>query len=190
MSMGFVKSAYIKEISGGNKMFKKLKDKKGFTLVELIVVLVILAILAALLVPALTGYIDKANQEKVIAECRSVVVAAQTTASEYYGLNKSLKQADADYATNSKNALDQIATLAEVPTTSTTTGSVTTTTTNWHYEIEIGTVNGENNVVTSVKFDDGNASVTYTKNAKTGAGEFSTVGESDSNFTTNTIEQK
>lgn len=27
-------------------MFKKLKDKKGFTLVELIVVLVILAILA------------------------------------------------------------------------------------------------------------------------------------------------
>ena len=49
-------------------MFKKLKDKKGFTLVELIVVLVILAILVALLVPALTGYIDKANQEKAIAE--------------------------------------------------------------------------------------------------------------------------
>ena len=48
-------------------MFKKLKDKKGFTLVELIVVLVILAILAALLVPALTGYIDKANNEKIIA---------------------------------------------------------------------------------------------------------------------------
>lgn len=33
----------------------KMKNKKGFTLVELIVVLVILAILAALLVPALTG---------------------------------------------------------------------------------------------------------------------------------------
>lgn len=30
--------------------------KRGFTLVELIVVLVILAILAALLIPALTGY--------------------------------------------------------------------------------------------------------------------------------------
>lgn len=36
MSMGFVKSAYIKENFGGNKMFKKLKNKKGFTLVELI----------------------------------------------------------------------------------------------------------------------------------------------------------
>ncbi len=31
---------------------RKLKDRKGFTLVELIVVLVILAILAALLIPA------------------------------------------------------------------------------------------------------------------------------------------
>lgn len=40
------------------------KGRKGFTLVELIVVLVILAILAALLVPALTGYIDKAKEKK------------------------------------------------------------------------------------------------------------------------------
>lgn len=55
---------------------RKMKNKKGFTLVELIVVLVILAILAALLVPALTGYIDKANYEKVVATTRSVVMAA------------------------------------------------------------------------------------------------------------------
>ena len=66
-------------------MFKKLKDKKGFTLVELIVVLVILAILAALLIPALTGYIDKANQEKITSETRMVVMAAQTEASSAYG---------------------------------------------------------------------------------------------------------
>lgn len=61
-------------------MFKKLKDKKGFTLVELIVVLVILAILAALLVPALTGYIDKAKNQSIISETRQVVMAAQTWA--------------------------------------------------------------------------------------------------------------
>lgn len=65
-------------------MFKKLKDKKGFTLVELIVVLVILAILAALLVPALTGYIDRANEEKVIAEARMALMAAQTQGSIEY----------------------------------------------------------------------------------------------------------
>ena len=68
-----------------NKIRKSLKDKAGFTLVELIVVLVILAILAAMLVPALTGYIDKANKEKITAECRQVVMAAQTETSALYG---------------------------------------------------------------------------------------------------------
>lgn len=67
---------------------RALKEKKGFTLVELIVVLVILAILAALLVPALTGYIDKARKESIVAETRSVVMAAQTTVSEKYGNTK------------------------------------------------------------------------------------------------------
>jgi type IV pilus assembly protein PilA len=68
-------------------MYNKLKAlrenrKKGFTLVELIVVLVILAILAAVLVPALTGYIDRAKQKSIIAETRQVVMAAQTLADE------------------------------------------------------------------------------------------------------------
>ena len=66
-------------------MFAKVKNKKGFTLVELIVVLVILAILAALLVPALTGYIDKAKEKKLVAETRMVVTAVQTVVSEAYG---------------------------------------------------------------------------------------------------------
>ena len=63
---------------------RKMKNQKGFTLVELIVVLVILAILAAMLVPALTGYIDKANNEKIIATTRQVVMAAQTEVSEAF----------------------------------------------------------------------------------------------------------
>ena len=68
-------------------MLRRLKEnkKKGFTLVELIVVLVILAILAALLVPALTGYIDKAKEKSIIAETRQCVMAAQTIADEAYG---------------------------------------------------------------------------------------------------------
>lgn len=67
-------------------MLKKLKKnkKKGFTLVELIVVLVILAILAALLIPALTKYIDKAKEKSIIAETRQAVMAAQTLVDEEY----------------------------------------------------------------------------------------------------------
>ena len=63
----------------------KRKKEGGFTLVELIVVLVILAILAALLIPALTGYIDKAKDKSIIAETRQCVMAAQTLADEAYG---------------------------------------------------------------------------------------------------------
>lgn len=68
-------------------MVKKQKQK-GFTLVELIVVLVILSILAALLVPSLTGYIQKTHKTKVLAETRMVHTAVQTTVSEYYGTEK------------------------------------------------------------------------------------------------------
>lgn len=46
--------------------------------------LIILAILAALLIPALTGYIDKAKEKQIIAETRQAVMAAQTLADEEY----------------------------------------------------------------------------------------------------------
>jgi len=49
---------------------KKL-NKKGFTLIELIVVIAILAILAMILIPSLTGYIAKATNAKNAANCRS-----------------------------------------------------------------------------------------------------------------------
>lgn len=65
------------------KKFKdKLKDKAGFTLVELIVVIAILGILAAVAVPAYTGYVKKANNAKVMSELTTVVTAAQSVAVE------------------------------------------------------------------------------------------------------------
>ena len=113
--------------------------KNGFTLVELIVVLVILAILAALLVPALTGYIDKARQSAVIAETRSVLQAVQTEVSELYGKNEYAEQATASSftiaakdnkamsgsvqkLTGLKDRYDEIVNLAEVPSLTNGTG--------------------------------------------------------------------
>jgi prepilin-type N-terminal cleavage/methylation domain-containing protein len=55
---------------------KKLLNKKGFTLIELIVVIAIIAILAAILIPALLDYIDAANYTQAQSNARSHYTAA------------------------------------------------------------------------------------------------------------------
>jgi prepilin-type N-terminal cleavage/methylation domain-containing protein len=67
---------------GGDKF--PVARRRGFTLVEVIVVLVILAILAAIAIPALTGYIDKAEDKKYIADARNAIVAYRALIEEDY----------------------------------------------------------------------------------------------------------
>ena len=64
-------------------MKTRLKNKKGFTLIELIVVMVILAILAAAAVPAMIGFIGDARGKALIAEARVGYIAAQSVYTEY-----------------------------------------------------------------------------------------------------------
>ena len=85
---------YFIKLKGGNQYenpdehyntaMKKKKNRKGFSLVELIVVLVIMAILAAALVPTLIGYIKQTKQSNAKNEAASVVSAAQTVASSAF----------------------------------------------------------------------------------------------------------
>lgn len=68
-----------------NLMNKRL-NKKGFTLIELIVVIAIIAILAVILIPRFTGFTDNANQKAAMSDARNIALAAnairmqQTTA--------------------------------------------------------------------------------------------------------------
>ncbi|MEG1868376.1 MAG: prepilin-type N-terminal cleavage/methylation domain-containing protein [Clostridiales bacterium] len=72
----------IKKI--GSKFPGAFKNKKGFTLVEVIVVLVILAILAAILVPKLIGWIDQSKEKTAIGEAHLVLSALQADGTEQY----------------------------------------------------------------------------------------------------------
>ena len=64
------------------------KKKKGFTLIELMAVIAIIAILAAVLVPTVTGYINRSKKTAIITECRMVMNAIETYNSTIATANK------------------------------------------------------------------------------------------------------
>lgn len=62
-----------------NKIAKKL-NKKGFTLVELIVVIAILAVLAAIAIPTFNGLVKESRQKALLSDARTIATAGQILA--------------------------------------------------------------------------------------------------------------
>lgn len=81
--------------------YKLRNNKRGFTLVELIVVLTILAVLAAMLIPALQGYIEKSLETADVLHVREaymeVLTASLTNDTENQVKTVKLKQKQDDW---------------------------------------------------------------------------------------------
>lgn len=77
---------------------KLMKNKKGFTLIEIIVVVVILAVLMAVAVPSVMKYMGEADDARFLAQARGGMIVAQAEASRQW-----IEQAD-DAKTNSWTA--------------------------------------------------------------------------------------
>lgn len=61
-----------------NFLSKKLNNKKGFTLVELIIVITIIAVLSAVLVPTMSNIVGGANDSAARSNARAAYSAANT----------------------------------------------------------------------------------------------------------------
>jgi prepilin-type N-terminal cleavage/methylation domain-containing protein len=93
--------------------------KRGFTLVEVIVVLVILAILAAIAIPALTGYIDKAQDKQWEMKARDFVVAVRATLDQAYadgtlGRGLPTSGADSNYLINGSTTTKKVYNVGQI----------------------------------------------------------------------------
>ena len=75
-------------------MFERMRNKKGFTLIELMIVVAIVGILAAIAIPAYLDYAVKAK----LTEVSSAMDALEQAASEYHAAQGFFPDDTGDYA--------------------------------------------------------------------------------------------
>lgn len=78
-----------------------IKSPSGFTMMELITVIVVIALLAVIIIPGYLHFIDDAKKDAVVAEARTIYLAAQIRATEF----KSAETAENPYRIPDANDL-------------------------------------------------------------------------------------
>ena len=120
-------------------MLKKLKNKKGFTLAELLIVVAIIGVLVAISIPIFTSQLEKARESVDVSNLRAAYAVGQAEA-----LTSSPSTAVTKYYNPSTG------TLAETKTTC-GKGTATTTTAVWDLPSVCTYNTGDNNTTKGIK---------------------------------------
>lgn len=87
---------------------EKLRNKKGFTLIEIIVVIVILAVLMAVAVPSVMSYLNEGDKARYEAQARAVYIRVQTEYAKAYADADDKTQAQAISLSIPKSKFDDV----------------------------------------------------------------------------------
>lgn len=78
---------------------KKLNNKKGFTIVELVIVIAVIGILAGVLIPTFSGIVGNANQKAALSDVRAVLTNALNMSSTAQLAGKTTDGTNSKYQT-------------------------------------------------------------------------------------------
>lgn len=87
-----------------------MKQRKGFSLIEIVVVLAIVAILAAISYPSINRFLDKSKDDAYIAEAKKVYRSASFYAAKLIARSEYASLSDTEFADKIKAASDALIT--------------------------------------------------------------------------------